>query len=151
MSNAPITQAAPIRLVWSKTRPQEPESPALEEQAVTPEPTRVSPEGGEEETLSEVPEVCEAPGCQRSIEETEDFSYDIYGNGWCEHHKNRGQVLELGAYLTPTFPAFPYAGGHLLEEGQACWETFVKTASDEHIVAVFQAATDELSEGPPSS
>jgi hypothetical protein len=152
VSNAPITQAAPVRLVWGKASQPEPEQTPLEEQTITPEIVPVSLITSEEDATPEISEVCEAPTCQRSIEEAQDFSYDIYGNGWCEQHKNRGQVLELGAYLTPTFPALPYAGGRLLKEGRPCWEAFVKAASDEHILAVLQVAIEayEEPEEPPS-
>ncbi|MBA2397065.1 MAG: hypothetical protein H0V70_30455 [Ktedonobacteraceae bacterium] len=146
VSDAPQAQAAPARLVWGKKLP-EPEPPPLEEQVTTPSEEGMLPDIADEAPASlhaedalmhEVSDVCEAPTCQRSIEEVEDFSFDLYGNGWCEHHRNRGQVLEEGAYLSPAFPPLCCAYRQL-EEGQASWEAFVKTVPDEGILAILQA------------
>lgn len=141
VSDAPLAQAAPVRLVWSQPQQQESEPPPLEEQ--------VTPLLSEEDTVPEISKACEALVCQRSIEEVEDFSYDIYGHGWCCSHQNRGQVLERGTYLSPAFPPLLYSRGLLLEEGQSCWEALVKTAPDEDIFAVLQAI--EVYEGPEES
>ena len=147
--SAPLTTAKPVRLVWSQPEPktsEEPLAPSPQELVLVEPPS-------EEEQLSEV---CEAPACQQTLEEAEDFSYDLYKHGWCGYHQNRGQVLERGTYLQPAFPTLLYLPGHTLEEGQACWEALVKTAPDDAIIAVLRAIevyevrTQGSSEEPPS-
>jgi hypothetical protein len=150
--SAPITAVKPVRLVWSQPQPapETPIEPVLESSQELIE----LPIEKEQHMAPKLSEVCEAPTCQQTIEEADNFSYDLYGHGWCEHHQNRGQVLERGTCLHPAFPTLFYLHGRMLEAGQACWEALVKTAPDNVIIEVFKAieayeARGQGSDEPP--